>query len=146
MRALLIVGEAPTADTVGRPAFSNRSGDRLASLLGLAGAGELTREHDTVNLRSRADGAWDRRAAADAAQAILAVAPHDRVVLCGRRVADAFGVPFDPVATCRLPGHRVGLVIPHPSGRCRHWNDPATAQIASDALRRLAAADLLAAV
>lgn len=46
-----------------------------------------------------------------------------RLILCGAKVARAFMVAYEPVSVVesRL------LVIPHPSGMCRAWNDPATA-------------------
>jgi hypothetical protein len=49
------------------------------------------------------------------------------VLLLGRRVAAAFGVRGGRwLDTVDLPGRDVhALLVPHPSGRCRVWNDPA---------------------
>jgi hypothetical protein len=58
------------------------------------------------------------------------------LALLGRRVAEAFGTDFVPFRV------RSGvLTLPHPSGRCRLWNDPnsyATARAALRALERSA--------
>lgn len=86
-------------------------------------------------------GAWDAAAATASARTVFAWAATEghRLVLLGQRVSDAFG------AVARQPGpHRWGreyrlfggwvgvdrhvhcLVLPHPSGRGRVLDDPAT--------------------
>lgn len=67
---------------------------------------------------------WSVPAARAAAQRIRdALAPGERVILLGRRVADAWygpGQPWDPFTT----EARGVLALPHPSGLSRAWNDP----------------------
>jgi hypothetical protein len=56
-----------------------------------------------------------------------------KIVLLGRRVQAAFGVRGEPFAIYSRPG--ITLVsIPHPSGRCRAWNDPAAYSRAREVL------------
>jgi hypothetical protein len=64
-------------------------------------------------------GRWSAPAARERARD-LALRYFDRpIVLLGSRVADAFGLPFEPFT------HREGFVLlPHPSGRCRAWQRP----------------------
>lgn len=146
MRAL-VVGQAPSADTDGRAPFSGRSGRRLASLLG-EHPWPLSVLLDVVNLVDRWPGsdspaAYPRAEARAAARAILAVTPHDRLVLCGRLVAEAFDVRADLLTVVRL-GSRAALVFPHPSGRSRWWNDADRTERAARAIRGFVAGDLRA--
>ena len=62
-------------------------------------------------LVQRTDGGWSR--------------PGGRpLVLLGRRVAAAFGLG-DILPFTRVPiGEWTFVLLPHPSGRCRAWNDP----------------------
>jgi hypothetical protein len=74
-----------------------------------------------INLMTPApSGAWDARRARAVALAIrpVVLAKFELVVLLGARVAEAFGVP-------RLPNVRTEqfLMVSHPSGRNRQWND-----------------------
>jgi hypothetical protein len=62
------------------------------------------------------------------------IAPWSTIVLLGRKVADTFSVscrlqgrmiPFD-TASIDTGGRMFRLIaLPHPSGRCQAWNDPA---------------------
>lgn len=54
-------------------------------------------------------------------------------VLLGSKVCAAFGVPFIPFS---VYGGRY-VVLPHPSGRCRLWNDYRSYERARNALRGL---------
>ena len=67
-------------------------------------------------------GTWEPALARQVAASIRPVlaARADRVVLLGRRVAGAFAT-----ATSKRGGHDF-VELPHPSGRSRLWNDPAT--------------------
>lgn len=106
-----------------RMGFYNR-GPRRAFLLSLG-----LRWDDGINLLwpSPVAGEWSSTEAARVAQAIRPqVEQYDWALLFGKRVCDAFGVPFeigdatwfDPAAPA------IYVPLPHPSGRCREWNDP----------------------
>jgi hypothetical protein len=61
------------------------------------------------------------------------------VVALGRRVAAAFAAADAPFFTRHVTDDGdVVYVLPHPSGRCREWNDPA----APERARRLLAGHL----
>jgi hypothetical protein len=92
---------------------------------------------------------WSAPAARAAADGILREQTHlDRLVLLGAKVSAAFGVDFRSnllhprfvqVGNELLCGRWV-LVLPHPSGRSREWNDPRTAELAREALAALRSA------
>jgi hypothetical protein len=65
-------------------------------------------------------GEWSTEAAREAAARVR----DSRLVLLGSRVCGAFRVPFRPFAAFEVSWGRRALVLPHPSGRCRLWNDP----------------------
>lgn len=73
---------------------------------------------------------WDAAMAREVAAAWLPrLSEFDLVMLAGRRVVDAFGVELlGTVSECCGSevdlGGVAGLVLPHPSGLCRWWNDP----------------------
>jgi hypothetical protein len=58
-----------------------------------------------------------------------------RVVLCGQRVCQAAGAAFEPLAIGAHRGART-LVVPHPSGLSRWWNDPGNAATARELFAR----------
>ena len=67
---------------------------------------------------------WDKDVARKTAQAVMRYMQPSLVLLAGRRVSSAFGL-----AGSRLPSLSGSLLsLPHPSGRCRCWNDPAVAE------------------
>jgi hypothetical protein len=84
---------------------------------------------------------WSLPKAREKAQEILAVV-RPAIILCGRKVADAFGVAKAPVYTVIRPGESrvfgatTAVLIPHPSATNRMWWDPAAFERARDALRR----------
>lgn len=144
---ILLVGEA----TVGDVPFGegSDSGRRLAALgfpMDLAAPFNLMHERppratggDGFPRPPRAAVDWVRRAAAGRT-----------LVVAGRRAARAIdptvgGAEFmDPVPPGRLDDAwldrpRVAYVIPHPSGRCRWWNDPANRDVARGFFALLAA-------
>ena len=99
------------------PLPEHASGWRLCAILGMS-FGEYLSAFNRVNLCS---GRWSIRAARAEARVIAASPDHDAVVLLGAKVCAAFGVQFKPF-------QRTGryAVLPHPSGRCRLWNDKAS--------------------
>jgi hypothetical protein len=67
---------------------------------------------------------WSKPLARAAAIEILAAATAgDSMALLGSKVAEAFGLIFEPF-TVQTIGSYKALVLPHPSARCRLWNDP----------------------
>lgn len=124
------VGEAPSsareieADRAFLP--STRSGRRLAQLLGVDDA---ARVGECVNLlelapRNGKGSGFDHGQAAASAIGYATIFPEDvRLVLVGRRVGNAFGVRTDYLEWTTAHGHRA-IVVPHPSGVNRWWNDP----------------------
>lgn len=120
----LLVGESnPYGND---PAFAlwpeppGSSGARLRAILGLTHGGYL-RRFERVNLQT-GSAEWDRQGARAAASKLLAGRPRGRFVLLGRRVADAFRVPYLPFAVQYNDEDQGLLTLPHPSGRCRVWN------------------------
>lgn len=133
------MGQAPSRAS-GPVAFDGRSGRRVAEL---CGAPELP--FRAVNLVERWPGPsrggkgdafpmdQARRGALRVARLIARERPA-RVLLAGRRVAEAFGWRGAPLlawaeAEVLVGGRPVAevaaAVIPHPSGVSRWWNDPA---------------------
>lgn len=114
------------------------SGNRLRVILGLTDA-----EYARIPKVNLCEGKWSTRAAHDRARGLLAD-PETRVyVLLGRRVRDAFraacgvaGLLAD-FSTYRDSGNVAYSLadLPHTSGLCRAWNDPAAAGRARDLLR-----------
>lgn len=94
------------------------AGDRLCRLvLGLE-VGDYLRFYARTNL---CEGRWETAAARVYAGELLAVRPQGIVAL-GRRVSAAFGAG-DLFTRTAVEGVSV-VVLPHPSGLCRVWNEP----------------------
>jgi hypothetical protein len=143
MSKLLFVGEA--CNLPSGEAFAGRSGARLAVLLGLS-LEQFLATCDRVNLLDgwpgRSGGAkghlFDVGRARTAAGRLRLTERH--VVLCGLRVASAFGlrraVFLRPVELGRDEASCV--VLPHPSGIVRWYNSGANVRAASRTLRGMA--------
>lgn len=111
------------------PNPGNSAGARLARILGMDVSAYL-RAFDRVNLIpgmvcpcDRHRGGWCPPCARAAAKGLTA--PFR--VLLGARVTAAHGAQFHPFTTVEFGGgERRGwwLLLPHPSGRSRLWNDP----------------------
>ena len=117
------------------PLPKNSAGGRLCrKVLGL-GPVEYLRRFDRRNL---CVGSWTNRAARAAASEIAAnLKPDSKLVLLGAKVCAAFGWRYEPFDLRLVGADLVPLVIlPHPSGRCRTWNDPDSYHRAREALRR----------
>lgn len=97
------------------------AGHRLATvILGLTRA-EYLRRFDRVNLCA---GRWSAREARQTAEAIEAARPTPAaIVLCGRKVASAFGFPTTAPFSV-VDGAPRFYLIPYPSGLSRAWNEP----------------------
>lgn len=64
---------------------------------------------------------WDASEASKTAAEILLNHPETTLVLLGKKVLRAFDL--GDISPFTVSGRFV--VLPHPSGRCREWNDPA---------------------
>jgi hypothetical protein len=105
------------------PLPERATGGRLAAILGMT-ASQYLRTFDRANLLDPGVR-WRAMDARIAAHRL----PHDRRILLGRRVAEAHGVQFDcfepyEIALGRSDRPAIVLVLPHPSGLNRMWNDP----------------------
>jgi uracil-DNA glycosylase len=135
--AALLVGEAPARQR-NRRALDGGSGDRLAAMAGMEDRAELLRAFDAVNLLGRWPGAkgkgthWDpARARRAAARAPL----RGVCVLLGSRVAHAYGLgDVGPFQLVKLP-RALAVVVPHPSGVNRLYNEAENREQAGAALR-----------
>lgn len=126
------------------PLPPHAAGGRLAKILGMD---DRTYLRAFVRRNLLTASKWSAKEARIAADVLLATHPvHDRLVLCGTKVAAAFDVPFQE--NLCVPKHmRIGrrfkterhvLVIPHPSGLNRLWStDPTIAQRVKDAVAAL---------
>lgn len=134
--AALLVGEAPARQR-NRRALDGGSGDRLARMAGMEDRAELLRTFDAVNLLGRWPGAKGKGTSWDAARARRAAvrAPLRGVcVLLGARVAAAYGLAdLGVFQWAKLP-RALAVVVPHPSGINRAYNDEATRAAAGRAL------------
>ncbi len=136
----LIIGQAPAKDTVGRPAFSGKSGPKFAELLGVQHS-ELWKKFDVVNLidywpgqpndKTKRGDAFPLAAARLVADGMRKFLHERTVVLVGKNVARAFEVHsvdfFDWFVDVAGEGDRGFFkycIIPHPSGISHFWNDP----------------------
>jgi hypothetical protein len=106
------------------------AGGRLALILGLT-RGEYLDRFDRANLCC---GKWSLPIARLVAKSLLVAQDRSSLVLLGSRVAAAFRVPFDPYCVGTNGTGRF-VVLPHPSGRCRLWNNPGAVEKARAALR-----------
>ena len=129
------------------PYPKHHAGGRLATtIMGLSCTAYL-RRFDRVNLCA---GKWSIKEAREHAAKIWNESvDRPAVVLLGAKVCAAFGrefVPFEAYATnyyCSEPGKvwqkmksYVNIVVlPHPSGRCRLWNEPDSISKARGVLR-----------
>jgi hypothetical protein len=118
---VLIVGEQPNGSVGPDGPLSGASAARLAALAYVDVSVVLA--HRRVNLL--AHGApWDVLEARLEAKRLDVDGPPVSFLLLGRRVATAFGLGRVRTFTeIRLDSGRPVTLVPHPSGRCRVWND-----------------------
>lgn len=148
----LLVGEnnpyGPDPHFALYPLPPQSAGGRLCrTILGLSRADYLT-IFDRRNLLSQPK--WSIRNARASADLIRRMVEKrelgDHIILLGTKVAAAFEIPYEPFKMFQTgrssfwssdPFKRNVhfLVLPHPSGRCRAWNDPAAIGRARDAVR-----------
>lgn len=140
MTKILMIGQAPngTGDP-GKPC----TGRFMNRLLEVSGVSKLRylRVFERVNLVPEfpgKNGKGDAFPMAEARRRAAEMSVAGRtVVLCGRKVADSFGVGA-PLLGRAERGGAVFYVLPHPSGRNRWWNDPENRRRAGRLIRDLA--------
>lgn len=110
------------------PAPDGCSGHRLCRLILGMRRTDYLRAFERVNLCS---GVWKDSEATQCAYELSwrCIRTNCKLVLCGAKVCSAFDVEFRPFE--RLGTHV--LVLPHPSGANRMWNDVGAFQRARDA-------------
>lgn len=96
------------------------------------GERQYLRTFDRVNLCT---GRWCDASALAAATEVLLRTRY--VVALGAKVARAFQLSFDPFAVREIAPYWTVVTLPHPSGRCRIWNDVGSYQRARDAVASL---------
>lgn len=94
------------------------AGARLCAILGMTDR-EYLHTFDRCNLTTLV---WSLPSARQAATRLTA----EYRVLLGARVAAAHGLTFEPFCNVQDDGWR-GVILPHPSGRSRLWNEPGAA-------------------
>ena len=80
-------------------------------------------------------GEWSAPAARVEARALLTLAKGRTLVLLGKKVCDAFQVPFDPFQLDESPSGQKYVILPHPSGRNRMWEADGAIERAQELLR-----------
>lgn len=107
------------------------SGNRLREILGLLDLDYIAK-YERVNLCT---GKWSMPAArAKAAQIVIEGNPR-YLVLLGAKVCKAFCVPYEPFTMCPSGLGYPLVVLPHPSGLNRIWNDLDAIERAREAIR-----------
>lgn len=116
------------------PLPARAAGARLCTILHLR-RGHYLRCYERANLLSGEK--WSIGVAREAASVLLRASGSRRLVLLGARVSAAFGIPYLPFNARPVPSHPkvIALVLPHPSGRCRTWNDPKARSLARRVFR-----------
>lgn len=109
------------------PSPRNCSGERLCRLVLAMQDYDYLETFDRVNLCA---GTWSAKIAKGMARDI--VASRERIILLGKKVATAFGIK----AAQPFSVHDNVLILPHPSGLCRLWNDPGAFRRARDCVAK----------
>jgi hypothetical protein len=133
----LLVGLMPNKGGDGYPPLSGTPSLRLSRWMGLERCNDrsILQDFNTVNLNLLHGDRLDLMEALHTKDRVLALNRGEPIVMCGRIVADVFGMGDDGFWEWR--GNQV--VIPHPSGRTRTYNLPgarsATGRILREALK-----------
>jgi uracil-DNA glycosylase len=133
----VIIGEAPGRDSLrDTPSFAlmGSTGRNLCAIAGWDWD-EYLRRTERVNLFvDPIVGKWSPETARRAAHDLLPLFRGRRVIVLGRKVAAAFGLDSaGNYSWMDFAGGRV-MLVPHPSGRNRMWNDPLERAAAGDSL------------
>mgnify|MGYP000922407688 FL=1 len=122
------------------PLPENSAGYRLCEkVLGIRRADYL--DPDKFHRQNLCAGQWDKKLAARRAGDIIVEADAHAtrlnamvvIVMLGAKVAEAFGSKVEEFRM-EVRGPLLLIRLPHPSGRCRSWNDPQAYQRAREVL------------
>lgn len=121
------------------PRPKHLAGGRLCHRIMVVTEREYLRWFARANLCA---GSWSAREARATASALLD--RHEVHVILGAKVAHAYGLKFKPFEVVDAPTIALDgvnrwnrfVILPHPSGRCRTWNDPAAFDRAHEVLVR----------
>lgn len=148
----LFVGECPGGAEDGRamrfspllPYPETSAGYHLYELTGLRNRALYLNHSDRVNLIPAPTARWSVLHAASAAcNLINGGLLRDRlVILCGHKVQAAFGIVNICPQFVLISEAFDFALMPHPSGRCRAWNDPAAVERCREFMRRRVFPDL----
>ncbi len=152
LRKTLILGQAPSRETVGKPAFSGKSGPRFAEMLGVRHP-DLWDLFEVANLLNHFPGdPKDRTKRGDAFPLIEAKMAAERirpslsrrvVVMVGKNVQRAFALTggfFEwriAFATPEFDSAFDYCVVPHPSGVSFFWNSQENVALAREFMRSI---------
>jgi len=149
MNCVVIVGEAPSRQNRSGEAFLGPSGAFIRKLMRLPDDQPLTEWFNLCNLLTEwqpnlgKGSGFDEALAKTSAKGMLNTDPHPWWILCGRRVAKAFGISktqpyFHWFWWPDGQREREVAIIPHPSGVNRKWNDPRVRNMGEGFLRHAA--------
>jgi len=138
---LLVVGSSPTP-RYPRP-WSGRLRTNLCGIFDVTDK-DLNFRVRLVNLFTAPGKSWSAPEWRQAARRVSRVG-HPNIVLLGRKVAQAFGLPAgwpELIPYPRLEGSRERhyYVLPHPSGKNLWWNSEENTRAGTELCRRLLAA------
>lgn len=124
----IVIGENPGPNThPDLPLFPDPPTSSAGRLLAMSGlkAGEYLGGLYRRNLVDHHEWSWSeaRETARELLTALFDQPKNLRVVLCGLKVAKAFDAPGDFWDPFRLDTRQTAVVIPHPSGMNRLYND-----------------------
>jgi hypothetical protein len=122
------------------PEPEHSAGGRLCRLIMRLSVKDYIRGFDRVNLCA---GEWSMREAKDHADCIMtdrimtnAILSNWTVVLLGAKVTEAFKFDFKPFSSLRYLDRAQIVILPHPSGRNRVWNEPGAFDRARETLEQ----------
>jgi len=121
------------------PEPENSAGGRLCRLIMRMNTHDYLRAFDRTNL---CHGKWSVPRARMRARELAAERRDERlglasvIICCGVKVAVAFGLPTEPFKLYYAASPPTYVVLPHPSGLCRVWNELRAVERARDVLRQ----------
>lgn len=98
------------------PEPEHSAGGRLCRLIMRLSVKDYIRGFERVNL---CEGEWSKREARSSAARLLSLA-SGRVILLGKKVCEAAGIDYLPYTWLSTADT---VILPHPSARCRAWNE-----------------------
>lgn len=114
------------------PLPEKSAGGRLCTkIMGLTRL-EYLQRFDRVNLCA---GKWSMKEARHRAVDLLGTDERSTLVLFGAKVTRAFDIDFFPFQITHRQHERRVVILPHPSGLCRAWNEPGAYERARAVLR-----------